>query len=104
MSSLSIPINEDFIEAVAARVVELLADTHDPESGAVEAGAAWLNVKHAARHLDCPVSRIYDLVALKELVPEKDGRRLLFRRSDLDAYVRGNDRRAKRSRRSKDAG
>jgi excisionase family DNA binding protein len=47
----------------------------------------WLNTDQAARYLSCPRSRIHDLVQLRKLAPQRDGRRLLFKRADLDAYL-----------------
>ena len=47
----------------------------------------WLNSDEAARYLGCPRSRIHDLVQLRRLEPARDGRRLLFRTTDLDAYL-----------------
>lgn len=47
----------------------------------------WLNSDQAANYLGCPRSRIHDLVQLRKLEPTRDGRRLLFRRSDLDACL-----------------
>ena len=47
----------------------------------------WLNSDEAARYLGCPRSRIHDLVQLRKLQPTRDGRRLLFRRGDLDGYL-----------------
>ena len=96
MSGLSIQITDDLIQAIAERVVELLDVEATQADGA--SGDAWLNVKSAAEYLDCPTSRIYDLVALGDLDPERDGRRLLFRRSDLDAYVCDDDPRVGRHR------
>jgi excisionase family DNA binding protein len=40
-----------------------------------------------AEHLACPTSRIYDLVSQRRLTPRRDGRRLLFKRSHLDAAI-----------------
>jgi len=50
----------------------------------------WLSVEQAAAHLSCPTSRIYDLVTQRALTPHRDGRRLLCRRADLDAYIEGS--------------
>jgi excisionase family DNA binding protein len=47
----------------------------------------WMNSKSAALYLDCPVSRVHDLVMLRELVPYRDGKSLRFRKSQLDAYL-----------------
>jgi excisionase family DNA binding protein len=49
----------------------------------------WLNAEDAARYLACSRDRLYDLVQLQKLEPRRDGRRLLFRRADLDAYLEG---------------
>jgi excisionase family DNA binding protein len=56
---------------------------------------SWMSTKSAARYLDCPVSRVHDLVMLRRLVPYRDGKTLRFRRSQLDAYMEsGNGRTA----------
>jgi excisionase family DNA binding protein len=47
----------------------------------------WLNTDQAADYLSCPRSRIHDLVQLHKLSPRRDGRRLVFKRADLDAYL-----------------
>jgi excisionase family DNA binding protein len=47
----------------------------------------WLDTRRAAEHLATSPARIHDLVALGKLTPRRDGRRLLFRRDHLDAYV-----------------
>lgn len=48
---------------------------------------SWLNTKQTAEYLAAPVSRVHDLVALGLLEPRRDGRRLLFKRTDLDNYL-----------------
>jgi excisionase family DNA binding protein len=48
----------------------------------------WLTVAEAAEHLRCPTSRLYSLVSAKRIPHEKDGSRLLFRRSALDEWLR----------------
>lgn len=48
----------------------------------------WLNSDQAARYLACSKRRLYDLVMLRKLEPQRDGRRLLFKRSDLDGYLK----------------
>lgn len=47
----------------------------------------WLDVNGAATRLQCGRRRVYDLVAQRHLMPRRDGRRLLFRSTDLDAYL-----------------
>jgi excisionase family DNA binding protein len=50
--------------------------------------SAWLAVDAAAAHLACPKSRLYALVSAGRIPFHKDGSRLLFRRDELDAWVR----------------
>lgn len=89
---LAVPVSfalpPEFVEAVADRAADLLARRLDsrPEP--------WIGVDDAAEHLACPVSRIYRLVSLAKggrqanAIPYcKDGQRLLFRRSELDAWT-----------------
>jgi excisionase family DNA binding protein len=84
---VSFALPPEFVEAVAQRAADLLADRMSPP---VE---PWIGVDEAAEHLACPVSRIYRLVSLAKgrqanPVPYcKDGQRLLFRRSELDAWA-----------------
>ena len=50
----------------------------------------WVNADRAAEHLACSRQRIYDLVYARSIsgIPfRKDGPRLLFRLSDLDAWL-----------------
>lgn len=47
----------------------------------------WMNAEDAAEYLRCPRSRIYDLIQLGKVLPARDGSRVLFRRSALDAYL-----------------
>lgn len=65
-------------ERLAPRLAARLASKDAP---------AWLNAEQAAAHLSCSRGRLYDLVQLGKLDPRRDGRRLLFRRADLDAYL-----------------
>ena len=72
---------ESIADAVAARLVDALP--------AAPAADGYLDVDGAATFISAPKSRIYDLVQLDRLTPLRDGRRLLFRRSDLVAYIEG---------------
>jgi excisionase family DNA binding protein len=47
----------------------------------------FLDVPEAAEYLRCKPQRIYDLVSQRVLPACRDGRRLLLRTSDLEAYV-----------------
>ena len=85
---LALALSPDVLDEIAARAAALLANqSHSP----IE---PWIGVDDAADHLCCPKSRIYRLASQsrggKQSNPipfEKDGSRLLFRRSNLDAWV-----------------
>jgi len=78
--AFTIELSGEQLDAIAERVAGLLADSQPTP-------AEWLNANDAAQHLACSRDRLYDLVQLGKLEPRRDGRRLLFRRSDLDAYI-----------------
>jgi excisionase family DNA binding protein len=81
--ALALAVPADLVEVVAERAAELIA-------GRLAAAAAvegWIGVAEAADHLACPRSRVYALVSAGRIPYAKDGSRLLFRRSQLDAWV-----------------
>lgn len=47
----------------------------------------WLTADEAAAYLGCGVGRVYALRSAKRIPYERDGSRLLFRRSSLDAWI-----------------
>jgi excisionase family DNA binding protein len=53
-----------------------------------QSASPWLTAAEAAAHLACPESRIRKLTMTGELPCHRDGRRVLYRREELDAYVR----------------
>ncbi len=76
-------LDDEALDQLADQLVPRLAG----RLGSSDAGSKWLNTKQAAEHLAAPVSRVHDLVALGHLEPRRDGRRLVFSRADLDAYL-----------------
>jgi excisionase family DNA binding protein len=79
---ISVAVPEELIDTVARRVLEFL-DERDKASGR----EPWIGVAEAAEHLHCKPQRIYALVHQGRLRPERDGSRLLFKRSELDAWL-----------------
>lgn len=82
--SLAIPpaLIEQIAQRVAEIVVERLPERPEP----------YLTVDQAAEYLGCghrtkPRARIYELVEAKRLRVHRDGKRMLFRRADLDAVL-----------------
>lgn len=78
---LALTVPPDVIEAVAQRAAQLVV------AQLATADDAWLDVDGAARYLACKPKRIYDLTSQRRLPAHRDGSRLLFRRSELDAYL-----------------
>lgn len=76
--AIALPVPADLVEALAEAVAERL-DRPGPEP--------WIDVEAAAEHLSCNADRIYALTSARRIPFEKDGSRLLFRRSELDAWV-----------------
>jgi excisionase family DNA binding protein len=81
--SLSIALPPELVDLIVRRVVEELE-----ARGSLQADE-WLDVDGAAAHMACSRQRVYDLVHKDELFPGRDGRRLAFRRADLDRYLEG---------------
>jgi hypothetical protein len=69
--SLNFPVGPDFIEAVAQRAAEILAE-REP------APEPWVSVKQAAEHLACPAGRVYALAGTTppRIPVHRDGSRL----------------------------
>lgn len=91
-AEVALAVPAAMLDAIAARVAALLADAApsvpvDPEP--------WVGLADAAAYLACPKSRVYAEVSRAKdpgcpnpIPYEREGQRLLFRRSDLDAWVR----------------
>lgn len=74
-----IEIPDELIERIARRAAELLAER--------PAEDRWLNVAEAAEHIRAKPQRLYALVSARRIPFHKDGSRLLFRRSEIDAWL-----------------
>jgi excisionase family DNA binding protein len=74
---------EVLIEAVAQRVLELMASQMVPNTDRPD----YLSVGEAADMLRAKPQRIYDLVSAGRLTRHKDGRRLLVRRDELEEWL-----------------
>lgn len=75
--TLSLGLIDQLATEVADRIVAEISSPSTP----------YLNVEQAAEYLACAKRRVYDLVEREAVVFYRDGKRLLFRRADLDAYV-----------------
>jgi excisionase family DNA binding protein len=80
-TELRLALPRTVLEAIARRAAAIVAESLSTEP------QAFIGVEQAAEHLACKPQRIYDLVSQGRLGCHRDGRRLLFRRPDLDAYL-----------------
>lgn len=80
-NEFALPLPAELVDALAERVAERVAATmptpRDP----------YMNVDEAAEYIACGKKRIYELKERGAVACYQDGKRLLFRREDLDAYV-----------------
>ena len=90
---IAVSVPEEVVERVARRAAELL---REEARGAPE---RFVGVKGAAEHLGCRPHRIYDLVHQRAIPFYKDGSRLLFRCSELTAWLERRTARSARPRR-----
>jgi excisionase family DNA binding protein len=74
----------ELVDAIAHRVVELFQETTARAAGEPE---PWISADEAAAYLGKPKSRLYELAAADAVRHGRDGRSVLFRRSDLDVYL-----------------
>jgi len=81
MHDWSIPLPPALVEALADQVADRLAERIAPPA------EPYIDVDGAAEYLACGKKRIYELKEQQKIAAYEDGRRLLFRRSDLDAYL-----------------
>ena len=86
--TLLVDLPGDLLTAIATRAADLVV------RGFAATPEPWIGVDKAASHLGCPRSRIYRLVSRERSgvewnpIPyERDGARLLFKRSALDEWV-----------------
>ena len=70
------------VEAIAwhveSRVLERMANERSP----------WMTAPQAAEHMAAPLSRVRKLTSAGKLPHYKEGGRVLYRRDEIDAYIR----------------
>ena len=72
------------VEAVAQRVVELLDER---AVLAAQSPEPWIGTAEAAAHVGCSRNRLWQLAAEGAIAHGRDRRSVVWRRSDLDAYL-----------------
>ena len=83
MSELALPVPDEWLEVIAERVLELLAE----RGGSSPELKPYLSVDEAAEYAACDRQRIYDLRSSGQLSRHSDGRRALVSRAELDALL-----------------
>jgi len=85
---LALTLPDALVQAIAARAAELVAERLEAKP------EPHIDVAQAAGYLACPRSRIYSLASAERIPVRRDGTRLLFKASELDAWLeRGGGRR-----------
>jgi excisionase family DNA binding protein len=85
VSGLDLHLNEESL----ARLADLVAEHVVRRLGERGSGPSpWMNAEQAAAYLGCSVSRVRTLTLTGDLPHERDGKRPLYHRDELDAYVR----------------
>lgn len=82
MASVGIDFSDDFVGALAEALAPLIAERLRPEP------ARWLTARQAAAHLNAPLSRVRKLTSTGALPVHREGGRVLYRREELDEFIR----------------
>jgi excisionase family DNA binding protein len=85
MSELGITFPDELLDAIAERVASRIA----ARDHRATIDTPWLTQEHAAAYLGCSTSRVKTLTVADAIPHHRDGRRPLYHRDELDAYVRG---------------
>jgi excisionase family DNA binding protein len=80
MDDVSIPLPTSVVDLIIERTMQRL-------EGSAFKAEPWVGVDQAAAHLCCKRQRIYDLVSRRTIPHRKEGTRLLFKLSHLDAWI-----------------
>jgi excisionase family DNA binding protein len=70
-------------DAALDRLADAIAARIQPNG----ATSPWLTATEAAEYLRAPVSRVRKLTLTGDPPTHRDGRRVLYRRDELDAYI-----------------
>jgi excisionase family DNA binding protein len=80
---MNIELPAEFLDAVAARVTELLTDHFEPAKQWPE----WMALSTASLYLDCGEHRLRKLVQRGDIPHVRDGSRIFFERTELDSWM-----------------
>jgi excisionase family DNA binding protein len=83
VSGIDLHLDDEGVERLAAAIARRLIDAGSSNGSS----SPWLNAQEAADYLGAPLSRVRKLTMTGELPCHRDGRRVLYRRDELDNYV-----------------
>jgi excisionase family DNA binding protein len=79
--SIALELPEELLDAVAKRAAQIvLEQTSEPDE--------WLTSDQAAQYLKCGRRRIFNLVSDGRIPVHREGVRLMFLKSELDAWIK----------------
>ena len=84
--TIRIELDDRVLDMLADRLADKLA-VHRAPPGALTP-TPWMSAQAAADYIGCSLSRVRKLTMLGDLPTHRDGARVLYRRDDLDAYIR----------------
>ena len=84
--TVRLELDDRVLDMIAERVADKLA-ARLALPGA-PAATPWMSAQAAADYIGCSLSRVRKLTMLGDLPTHRDGGRVLYRREDLDAYIR----------------
>jgi hypothetical protein len=83
MAALRVEIDEELIEQIAERAVELIGERREGKEA-----DGWLRgADKIAAYIDAPRSRVYALASARRIPVHHDGSALIARRSELDRWL-----------------
>jgi len=85
-ATMRLELNDSALDALAERLADKLAARLAPPG--VHAATPWMGAQAAADYIGCSLSRVRKLTMLGDLPTHRDGGRVLYRRDDLDSYIR----------------
>lgn len=77
---MNLTLDDEAVQEIAARAAEIVR-------AELRASEPHMDADEAGRYIGSNARRIYDLITAGKLPDLRDGRKVLVRRSDLDAYL-----------------
>ena len=84
--TVRVEFDDRVLDTLAERLADRLAARLAPPGA--PATTPWMSAQAAADYIGCSLSRVRKLTMLGDLPTHRDGGRVLYRRDDLDAYIR----------------